>query len=955
GATVTINVSPAQPIGGLTVGEGVSGTLFFDNTNGRILTVGTAGVTVNNGGTFNVTGSPDNGNDTHTLTINNGGSFTNYGSINFRLPDGSNYVDVLNVNLSGNLAGTGGTSTFNNITFNGTNDQTISISGTVVIGGTTGNTITFNNTGTAPNNKITNESVDFTNAISVTPGRTTFTQGNYVHNVNATYNVSTVTSVTFGGPNMTVTVKQGTMNFATGDNVNLNLNGGDLIVDGAVVNVGGGETTERTKLQTNGTTADITVQNGGKLIVGNGIFGDIRFDGGAGTMLVTGTNTVCETGRIVTGNNSGNGGTLNVTSGAIMRVGKNRTTAGIVFYFRGTSTVDVNTAAQLLIGNPSDSVGNISADENNTFTRTMTVDGSGTQVKVFGRWLGSAAPTTATTTYKIENGALWTVSENTASIAIAAEASNIGSSQIVINSGGIVRFYPDVTNVNNVNLCVIGSTNAPTTSGMTINDGAFELLGNTNMTNVLFGGGNSAMSIAGTVTVGDGTGADSTARLIIGYQTLPELPTPTARNFLDVEPSGLLTINSDGNVTVGGGNRGNLRLVAVGGQAGDVTINGGRLNVQAQLSLGLGSGGADFVVNNGVVNIGVGLSNGTNTIEFSADPAQRVRFILNNGTVNVGDGNSVMNIGDGDNNPAFGAGTFQEFRINGGTFNMFGRFNLNDGNARFIQTGGFFRVNQGEQDPGGTEDILAFRRGIVYQTSSGEIRLVDPNPTGGTGVTLRINNQGLPSNGALLTGDTTNYSAASPVTFSGTFAFGDGVSTAAGSPDGFDMAISTNHAFANFEINNPGGTNRFVTLGLLAGPGAFSIAGNMNVLAGEFRQGTNTVAVSGDLFVGANATYRISNTSGTPFPNVSGTTTLTHPGSTIIFDGNGNVNVTTSGGAQFSNLVISGTGTKTLTVPRTVQGTLTLDNGTFNTLSSLQRLTMAANSTIRINNGVFST
>jgi uncharacterized protein YodC (DUF2158 family) len=42
---------------------------------------------------------------------------------------------------------------------------------------------------------------------------------------------------------MTVTVLQGTMNFATGDNVQLNLNGGDLIVNGstAVVNVGGNE------------------------------------------------------------------------------------------------------------------------------------------------------------------------------------------------------------------------------------------------------------------------------------------------------------------------------------------------------------------------------------------------------------------------------------------------------------------------------------------------------------------------------------------------------------------------------------------------------------------------------------------------------------------------------------------------------------------------------------------
>jgi hypothetical protein len=962
GATVTINVTPAQPIGGLTVGEGVSGNLFFDNTSGRVLTVGAAGVLVSVGGTFNATGPiQDGGNDTYTLTIQNDGAFTNNGSIAFRRPDGPN-VDLLNVNLSGNLAGTG-SSTFNNIIFNGTNNQTISISGTVAITGTGGGTITFNNTGAVPNNQITNQSVAFTNAISATPGRTTFTAGNYRHDVSATYNVS-LGDVTFGaGGTMTVTVLQGTMNFATGDDVQLDLNGGDLIVDGptAVVNVGGGETTNRQKLLTSGTTADITVQNGGTLIVGNNIFGDIRFDGGAGTMLVTGSGTVCETGRIVTGNTAGNGGTLSVTNNAIMRVSRNRTSfvggSETVIFFRGTSTINVNSGAQLFLGSPTDSAGNISADQDNAFVRTMTVDGSGTAVRVYGRWLGSGGASAVNTTYNIQNNASWTVGENLTAVAIAGDNSNTGCATININSGASVRFYENVTSVNNINLCIIGNANG---GGMNIIDGTFELLGNTNMTSVLFAGGNSAMSIAGTVTIGDGVGADSTARLLIGRFTLSELPTPAQRNFLDVEPFGQVTINSDGNVTVGGGNRGNMRLISnAAGDAGDVTINGGRLNVRAQLSLGFGGGGggSDFIVNNGVVNIGIGASNGANTIQFPADPIRRVRFILNGGTVNVGDGNSAMNVGaavGGSNNlPAYGSGAFQELQVNGGFFNMFGRFNLNDGNARFIQTGGAFTINQGEQDPGGAEDILAFRRGIVYQTG-GSIRLVDPNPTGGTGVTVRVNDVGNPgTTAAAITGDTSNYAVPTGVTFLGTFGFGDGVSTASGSPDGFDMLLSTNHNFASFEINNPGGINRFVTLGLIGGPGAFDIAGDMNLLAGEFRQATNTITVSGNLFVGASGIYRISNTSGTPFPTVLTTLNLVHPGSTVIFDGNGDLNVTTAG-ANFSNLVISGTGTKTLTVTRSVLGTLTLDNGTFNTFSSLQRLTMGSNSTIRLNNGVLS-
>ncbi|MFN3346009.1 MAG: G8 domain-containing protein, partial [Chloroherpetonaceae bacterium] len=128
GATVTINVTPANPIGGLVVGGGTSGTLQFDNAN-RTLNVGSGGVTVNVNGTFRVA-TPANPNDnTHTINISGGGSFINNGTVNFREVSGGN-TDVANINLSGNLSGLG-TSTFNNITFNGTNNQLINIGGTI--------------------------------------------------------------------------------------------------------------------------------------------------------------------------------------------------------------------------------------------------------------------------------------------------------------------------------------------------------------------------------------------------------------------------------------------------------------------------------------------------------------------------------------------------------------------------------------------------------------------------------------------------------------------------------------------------------------------------------------------------------------------------------------------------------------------------------------------------------
>ncbi|RFM22887.1 MAG: hypothetical protein D0433_13800 [Candidatus Thermochlorobacter aerophilum] len=55
GATVTIdfNILPENQIGGLVV----SGTLQFDNTSGRVLTVGSGGVTIAPGGQFNASGT----------------------------------------------------------------------------------------------------------------------------------------------------------------------------------------------------------------------------------------------------------------------------------------------------------------------------------------------------------------------------------------------------------------------------------------------------------------------------------------------------------------------------------------------------------------------------------------------------------------------------------------------------------------------------------------------------------------------------------------------------------------------------------------------------------------------------------------------------------------------------------------------------------------------------------
>jgi len=304
GHTVTINTSPT--IRRLVVGEGTSGVLQFDNTT-QTLNIGSGGVLVNAGGTFRVAVPANPSNNTHTINITGGGSFTNNGTINFREVSGGN-TDIANLNLSGNLAGTG-TSTFNNITFNGTTNQTITIGGTI----NNIQAVTYNNTGADPNNQITNQSTTFTTAIN--PGTSTFTAGNYRHNNTGIYNVSTGT-VTFGGANMTVTVLQGTMNFAH-DNASapfLTLNG-NLVISGGTVNAGVNTNTTNqntNSLNMNAANASIML-NSGQLNVGNTTtgFGNLRMSVDNQSVMVNGGTLRTERWVIGSGNTDNHTVTIN--------------------------------------------------------------------------------------------------------------------------------------------------------------------------------------------------------------------------------------------------------------------------------------------------------------------------------------------------------------------------------------------------------------------------------------------------------------------------------------------------------------------------------------------------------------------------------------------------------------------------------------------------------------------
>jgi hypothetical protein len=864
GATVTINVSPANAIGGLVVGEGTSGTLAFDNT-GRTLNVGAGGVLVNAGGTFRVATPANPADNTHIINITGGGSFTNNGTINFREVSGGN-TDIANINLSGNLAGTG-TSTFNNIQFNGTINQTITIGGTI----NNIQAVTYNNT----NNQITNQSTVFTNALTTrqtAAGATnisTFTAGNYLHDNTATYLVSNA-SITIPTA-MTVTALQGTMNFAY-DNASapaLTLNG-NLVISGGTVNAGVNTNTTNefaNSLNMSAANASITL-NSGQLNVGNTTtgFGNLRMSADNQSVMV-------------------NGGTL-------------RTERWVI-------------------------------GSGNTDNHTVTINGGVVRILP-----------TVTTTNRV---ALQFVQGN-----------------LVMNGGQLLigENLTAITGSNLVQLATAGAPDQPT--NFTINNGVCIVAGNPSFTSVAnvnpfnLGGAGAAADV--TLTVGDGTGGDSTAVLLILPNLAPELPTPSTRNILDMDAldpdQNRIVLRSDGNIKVGGGNLGNLRL---NGSGCEVQVLGGKLNITAALALG---NGAIFRVDGpGTVNIGTSASAGANTVTFPADPTTETRFRVddNSAVVNIGDGNANMVIGNGATGAAdafLGTG-FVSYELNRGTVNLNGRFLLNDPNARLVMTGGAFNINpQGDNDVSGALNTCHLQRGIVIM-SGGTLTIVNPPANAGAGVAFLVNPQGTPGSGgagAVLSGDTT---AATAVSFTGSLIrFGNGISTAPGAAnEGFEVNLHNSHTYGDFQVNNPSGNNRFVWFYSTPANNTINLT-NLNVVAGEFRQGRpavspNTIinSASGNFTLGASAVYRIFNiNSGNPFPSGFASYTF-NAGSTVEFNGNASQTIDAR---AYSNLVIAGNGNYTPNSGTTVSGTLTLQGGSLNAGSNL---TMGSGSTLRRSNG----
>lgn len=776
------------------------------------------------------------------------------------------------------------------------------------------------------------------------------------------------------GANFQVQVPQGVVKLGntTVNNANALTLTGTLTIDGGIVKVAFvANTNNQQHFVSGGTSATLNMSNGGRLYVGSdGVFGDIRFDNG-GSFNISGATTQIYAGRLVSGNNVSTAvsGTINA---ATLRLGYGRTTAGTVYFLRGGSAHSFTNGAQVLLGR--DTVGDFVADQ--TFvgaSPSLLVSGSTTVFNV----KGEITAATANVPFKLDiNGGTVYVGDSLDVLSTNPTWINLGnvtggSDTLIIRGGGRLEFGRNVNTVNatggNVTFFMTGN------SILDVQDGYLVLCANPSLTSITAG---NLFNVASNVriNVGDGSGADSSAGIIVAPNLAAELPTPTTLNLFDLDGTGnKMYVYSDGHVQVGGGNKSNMRLNGnANGLAGGPKLHmfGGKINVTGSLSLTTGD---SVYVQGGTLNIGLVASSGTNTITFAAnDPGDTTAFIVDGGSVYVGDGNSAITMQtDNDNIPSFDTGAvdaYNKLEIKNGIFYLNGRFQMADATARFDMSGGNFYVNPtGSQDLTGTNSILLFQRGVVNFTG-GTITLVNPNAYSGTGVALQVNGQATVGGTTVaanqLSGLPTAINEVTDVVFQGTTSFGDGSASEDGSSDGFDITLADfggSNPYGKFLINNPSGSNRHVSLTLQNSGGShdsvLTVNDSLVIRAGEFRQNRNRIDYDGSgvagMEIGSAGSLRISSVQNNDyFPQGFNSYTLAST-STVMYDGasTGTTVVDAGGSAQFGNLTISGNGTKQMNSSQTVRGTLLLTSAT---LAAGSNLTMASGSTVKRDAGAMT-
>ncbi len=271
------------------------------------------------------------------------------------------------------------------------------------------------------------------------------------------------------------------------------------------------------------------------------------------------------------------------------------------------------------------------------------------------------------------------------------------------------------------------------------------------------------------------------------------------------------------NITIGTPS-GNMPVVGSGvtAVAGIVYIS----NTGSTLTVnGTGSLAVTSISNTGTINASAGTLNVTAALGTGITNNTGSNFNINGGTVNLGPQDNTAN------NRVFShaGGTLN---VSSGTLNIAGVFNVSNGT--FNQSGGDINVDfNGTVSATAPAPAVNFTGG-TYNLSAGKITIVDPSAT--------------------TTVHSFSYAGSSIVICTGTHTvqFGDGVSTQAGTTDGFILSnTGTRFNFRNLTIN---GTNLAANRFVKQAANSNAVAGNFTINANsEYRQSTYSLYLAGNL------------------------------------------------------------------------------------------------------------
>jgi len=326
-----------------------------------------------------------------------------------------------------------------------------------------------------------------------------------------------------------------------------------------------------------------------------------------------------------------------------------------------------------------------------------------------------------------------------------------------------------------------------------------------------------------------------------------------------------------------------------------------------------------------------------------------VSSVINNGTLNVSTG-STLNIGCTNKNNYLNNNSVLSIS---GTLNVNGNINNATGSA-FTQTAGSIVVD-GNSGTVATS-VLTGTPLVWFQSNN-------VNLTGGK-LTIVSGHIGTATADRVLTyvPTTTPYPN---ITTGHTIQFGDGISTVANSTKGFETSLATRFYFGNVIVNTLSSANAFVA----SSTSAVIINGNLTVTAGEYRGGTTTQVVGGNIVNNGTLT----NTGALVFGQVTqadmSTPTVTAQTTAQSVSGSGVFrNLTTSPTANFTSVSINNSSSAGVTFADansllngtntgTVSGTLTFTTGFVNTGVNAFVLgtSVASNGSLSYTSGGFTT